>query len=58
MASVSIDYVPSLNERLDFLRKASDMVIFALVDSILELWTCLPQEYLQELGELDCTICL
>jgi len=58
MASVPFDYVPTLNERLDFLRKASDMVIFALVDSIPELWTCLPQDYLRELGELDRTICL
>jgi len=48
----------TLNERLDFLRKASDIVIFALVDSISELWTCLPQDYLRELGALDHTICL
>src|ERR1700678_1944802 len=58
MASVPVDYVPTLNKRLDFLRKASDTVIFALVDSIRELWTCLPQDYLRELGALDRTICL
>ena len=58
MASVPIDYVPTLNERLDFLRKASDTVISSLVDSISELWTCLPHDYLRELGALDRTICL
>jgi ATP-dependent helicase YprA (DUF1998 family) len=58
MASVSIAYVPTLKERLDFLRKASDSNIFALVDSIPELWTCLPQDYLRELGPLDRIICL
>ena len=58
MASVPIDYVPNLNERLDFLRKASDTDISALVDSIPELWTCLPQDYLRELEALDHMICL
>ena len=58
MASVSIAYVPTLNERLDFLRKASDTVISALVDSISELWNCLPLDYLRGLGELDRMICL
>ena len=54
----AIDYVPTLHERLDFLRKASAMILSVLVNSILELWTCLPQEYLWELGESDRTICL
>ena len=58
MASASIAYVQTLNERLHFLRKASDSVIFALVDSISDLWTSLPQDYLRELGPLDLTICL
>jgi hypothetical protein len=46
MAFVSIAYVPTLTEGLDFLRKASDTNILALVNSISELWTCLPQDYL------------
>jgi hypothetical protein len=58
VASAPIAYVPTLNERLDFLRKASDTVIFSLVDSISELWTCLPQDYLRDLGTLDRIICL
>jgi hypothetical protein len=56
MASVPIDYVPTLKERSDFLRKAFDTDIFALVDSISELWTlwtCLPQDYLREPGALN-----
>jgi len=56
MASAPVDYVPTLNERLDFLRKASNTVISALVDSIPELWTCLPQDYLRELGASNNTI--
>jgi hypothetical protein len=43
MDSVPIAYVPTLNERLDFLRKGSDTDILALVDSVSELRTCLPQ---------------
>jgi hypothetical protein len=58
MASMPIAYVLTLNEWLDFLRKASDRDIFALVDSISELSNCLPQEYLLELGVLDRKICL
>ena len=34
MASAPIAYVPTLNERLDFLRKASEAAIFALAYSI------------------------
>ena len=55
MASAPIAYVPSLKEWLDFLSKASDTVISDLVDSNSELWTCLPQDYLRELGALDRT---
>ena len=58
MASVYIANVPTLNERLDFLRKAPDTVISALVDSISELWNCLPLDYLRGLEELDRIICL
>ncbi|KDR79157.1 hypothetical protein GALMADRAFT_63303 [Galerina marginata CBS 339.88] len=58
MAPKSISYVPTLTERLDFLRKVPDAVIFALVDSISELSTCLPQDYLRELAALDRAICL
>ena len=54
----AIDYVLTLHERLDFLRKASATTLSVLVNSILELWTCLPQKYLRELGESDQTICL
>ena len=46
---LAIDYVPTLHERLNFLRKASATTLSVLVSSILELWTCLPQEYLWEL---------
>ena len=50
--------VPTLHERLDFLRKASETVISTLVDSIPELRTCLPQDYIRGLGPSDRTICL
>jgi len=55
---LAIDYVPTLHERLNFLRKASATSLSVLVSSIPELWTCLPQEYLRELGDSDRTICL
>ena len=51
----TIDYVPTIHERLDFLRKASATTLSVLVNSIPELWTCLPQDYLRELGESDRT---
>ena len=58
MASASFDYVLTLDERLEFFRKASPTAIFALIDSIPELRTGLPQDYLRELDVSDCMICL
>ena len=49
---------PTLDKRLDFFRKASLTAISALVDSIPELRTGLPQDYLRELDASDCMICL
>ena len=54
----SVHYILTLHERLNFLRKASATTLSVLVSSIPELWTCLPQEYLWELGDSDRTICL
>jgi hypothetical protein len=58
MASETVDYVPTLDERLIYLREAPGSAISTLVDSMSELNNCLPQNYLLELEESDRVICL